>query len=49
MGSSLNSDSYKGAVLYWGSKRGPNLENYPYRGLTNYLYYFGGSLFIVIV
>ena len=35
MDSSLNlgpflGSFYKGAVLYWGPKRAPNLENYPY-------------------
>ena len=23
----------KGAILYWGPKRGPNLENYPCDGV----------------
>ena len=30
MGGSLGGPFYKSAVLYWGPKGDPNLENYPY-------------------
>ena len=30
LGSLLGGPFYKGAVLYWDLRRGPNVENYPH-------------------